>query len=170
MGGKRKKLAGTGRGAVGKSVVIGLKDRKKNKVRATIARCADLPILQSFVRKNTETGVMIYTDEAAAYCGLAQDYGHEVVSHGTKEFVCDMAYACGMAWFWSMFKRMHAVIFRTVSAKHLDLYVTEFADKHNIRNDDMLDQMAGVVAGMPGRRLRYSDLIVENELDSEARS
>ena len=52
-----------------------------------------------------------------------------------------------------------------MSPKHLDRYVNEFSGRHNVRESDTVDQMAGVIAGMAGKRLCYSDLIADNGLD-----
>ena len=41
----------------------------------------------------------------------------------------------------------------------LQRYVNEFAGRHNDRTKDTADQMAAIVRGMGGKRLRYSDLI-----------
>ena len=60
--------------------------------------------------------------------------------------------------FWSMLKRGYAGTFHKISPKHLDRYVTEFAERHNGPEADMLDMMAEVAEGMIGRRLRYEDL------------
>ena len=38
-------------------------------------------------------------------------------------------------------------------------YVTEFSGRHNDRTSDTVDQMAKIVQGMGGKRLRYRDLI-----------
>lgn len=45
-----------------------------------------------------------------------------------------------------------------MSWKHLNRYVGEFTGRHNMREMDTLDQMAQVVLGMNGKRLRYTDL------------
>ena len=68
-----------------------------------------------------------------------------------------------------MLKRAHQGIYRKFSLKHLNRYVTEFAGWHNAREADTIDQMTGVVAGMAGKRLRYSDLTADNGLSSGAR-
>ena len=59
--------------------------------------------------------------------------------------------------------------FHTMSPKHLDRYVTEFAGRHNIREADTVDQMGIIAVGMIGKRLRYDELIQDNGLDSTAR-
>ena len=46
-----------------------------------------------------------------------------------------------------------------LSAKHLHRYVGEFEGRHNARPMDTAEQMAEIVRGMLGRRLRYQDLI-----------
>ena len=176
FGGRRKNMSKTkrsalnGRGTVGKSVVIGVKDRDTNEVRAKVIPSTDAPTLQGFVREHAREGVVVYTDEATAYAGLARDFDHTAVNHSVGEYVRDMAHTNGIESFWSMLKRAHKGTFHKISQKHLDRYITEFAGRHNVRNSDTVDQMVGVVVGMAGKRLRYSDLIADNGLDSGARA
>ena len=176
MGGRRKNMSKAkrstlnGRGTVGKSVVVGVKDRATNEVRAQVVPSPDAPTLQGFVREYAREGAMIYTDEATAYAGLAGDFDHAAVNHSTGEYVRDQAHTNGIESFWSMLKRAHKGTFHKISPKHLDRYVTEFAGRHNVREADTLAQMDGIATGMAGKRLRYRDLIADNGLDSGARS
>ena len=165
---KRKELAGTGRGAVGKAAVAGVKDRETNKVAARRMEETDASALQSFVREHVEPGATLYTDEAAAYAGMPE-FDHESVKHSAKEFVRGMASTNGMEALWSMFKRGYVGTYHKFSEKHLDLYVGEFCGRHNIREADTEDQMAIVARQTVGRRLRYADLIADNGLPSGAR-
>ena len=71
--------------------------------------------------------------------------------------------------FWSMLKRAHKGTFRQMSPKHLNRYVTEIAARHNIRDDDTIDQVRAVILGMDCKRLKYADLLGPNGLDSGAR-
>ncbi len=46
---KRKTLSGTGRGAVGKTAVVGAKERETNKIHAKVIQSVDKPTLQGFI-------------------------------------------------------------------------------------------------------------------------
>ena len=164
---KRKELAGTGRGAVGKVAVVGIKDRETKHVRAKVVEATDKATLQGFVVEHTAPGATVYTDEASAYEGLP--FPHESVKHGVSEYVRGMAHTNGAESFWSMLKRAHMGTFHKMSPKHLDRYVTEFAGRQNVRENDTIDQLGAMVQGMEGKRLTYDELIAPNGLDSGAR-
>lgn len=46
-----------------------------------------------------------------------------------------------------------------MSNKHLGRYVDEFAERHNMRGKDTVDQMALVANRMEGKQLRYKELV-----------
>ena len=99
MGGKErnkhgKKKLRAGRGGVGKSVVIGAKDRATNEVRAEVVEGTDAETLQGFVADHAAPGATVYTDEAKAYKGMP--FNHESVRHSTGEYVREMAHTNGM--------------------------------------------------------------------------
>ena len=165
---KRKALAGTGRGAVGKTAVVGLKDRATNQVRAKVTERVDAPTLQEFVVENTTPDATVYTDDASAYTGLPRK--HETVRHSVSEYVRGMAHTNGMESFWAMMKRAHQGIYHKFSPKHLDRYVQEFSGRHNLRDEDTLVQMGMVVRGFEGKRLTYATLKQPNGLPSGSRS
>ena len=162
MGGKEsnkhkgKKLK-AGRGGVGKTAVVGAKDRKTNKVRAKVVKATDAKTLQSFVFATALAGATVYTDDAAAYKGMP--FEHATVRHSVGEYVDGMAHTNGIESFWSMLKRAHKGVYHKISPKHLQRYVDEFSGRHGIRERDTLDQMQSVVAGMVGKRLMYKELV-----------
>ena len=160
------RAAGSPRGPVGKTPVVGIKDRDSNEVRAEVVHRTDGATLQGFVRANTEPGATVYTDDAAAYRGLARDFDHEAVNHTVSEYVRGQAHTNGMESFWSMLKRAHDGTFHKISPKHLQRYVSEFAGKHNHRESGTLVQMRDTVARLVGRNLLYRDLIADNGLSS----
>ena len=156
-----------GRGTVGKTAVIGAKDRKTNRVTASVIDNVDQPTLQGFVSANVKPGAKVYTDDHRGYEGLPN---HETVRHSVAEYVNGQAHTNGIESFWATLKRAHKGVFHKMSTKHLQRYVNEFAGKHNVRDEDTIAQMVVVVAGLVGKRLMYRDLIAQNGLSSDARS
>lgn len=174
FGGKRKNMSNaqrralkdTGRGAVGKTAVIGIKDRATNRVRAGVITGTGAETLRDFVEKHTEADAMVFTDDAAAYKGMGRE--HKSVRHSVSEYVRGQAHTNGIESFWSMLKRSHDGTFHKISPKHLQRYVSEFAGKHNIRNSDTLAQMRDTVARLVGERLLWRDLTADNGLSNAA--
>ena len=46
-----------------------------------------------------------------------------------------------------------------ISEKHIDRYLSGFVDRHNARDCDTLDQVAQIVPGLVGKRMRYCAVI-----------
>lgn len=153
---EHKKL-NAGRGAVGKTTVVGMKNRDTNQIKAQIVESEDKPTLQGFVTENTTPDTTVYTDEARAYSGLPRT--HQAVGHKVGDWVREQAHTNGLESFWAMLKRGYMGTFHHVSPKHLHRYISEFSGRHNDRPSDTIEQMAHMVKGMVGKRLRYCDLI-----------
>lgn len=165
---KRKALMDTGRGPVGKSAVVGAKDRDSNQVAARVVESTDAETLQGFVAEHAEPGAQVYTDDAKAYQGMPFD--HEAVKHSVGEYVREIAHTNGMESFWAMLKRGYIGINHKMSPKHLHRYVCEFSGRHNVRDANTINQMSVVVSNMVGKRLTFAQLVAKNGLDSGARS
>ena len=176
VGGKRRNMPKhkreelKGRGAVGKTAVVGAKDRQSNKVHAKVVENTDSDTLFSFIEEHAEDGATVYTDDHPAYNQLSKVYHHETVKHSVGEYVRMKAHTNGVESFWSMLKRAHKGTFHKISPKHLNRYVQEFAGKHNVRELDTLGQMEDTVLRLVGRNLLRVDLVVDNGLNSMARS
>ena len=172
VGGKRKnmpkakRLQLEGRGAMGKTAVVGIKDRDTNKVAAQVVKHTDAETLHGFIAERTEADAKVYSDDAPVYDSLPFD--HETVKHSIGEYVREQAHTNGIESFWAMLKRAQTGTFHKMSPKHLDRYVREFAGKHNIREQDTIDQMCHVAAGLVGKRLMYRQLVADNGLSSGA--
>ena len=163
MGGKRKNMAHskrqnlTGRGAVGKIAVVGIKDRDTNGILAPVIDATDAETLQGFVHGNADPDAIVYTDDASAYDGVAR--WHESVRHSVWEYVRGMAHTNGIESFWAVLKRAHKGVYHRMSRKHLQRYVNQFAGKHGVRSMDTIHQMESVVIHLIGKRLMYRDLV-----------
>jgi len=165
---RRKQLEGTGRGAVGKTAVVGAKDRATKQVSAKVVTDTTADTLQEFVKDSAAPEATVYTDDASAYESLPFD--HDTVKHSLQEYVKGDVHTNGIESLWSMMKRAHKGTFHKLSPKHLDRYVQEFAGRHNIRDLDTIEQIESMRGGMEGKRLTYKALIAGNGLASGARA
>ncbi len=145
-----------GRGPVGKTAVVGIKDRATNQVAARVIESTDGETLNGFVDDHSVPEAQVYTDGSSAYRGREN---HEAVAHSVGEYVRGMVHTNGVESFWSMLKRAHKGTFHKLSAKHLQRYVDEFAGRHNLRNLDTIQIMEHIVARMIGKRLMYRELV-----------
>ena len=176
MGGLRRNLSNSqrrqlgtdaGRGPVGKTAVVGIKDRPTNHIAAKVVEATDKSTLHGFIEDHAAPKAKVYSDDAAVYESLS--FHHETVKHSLSQYVRGDAHTNGIESLWSMLKRAHKSTFHKLSPKHLDRYIQEFAARHNLRGLDTLDQMASICTGMEFKRLRYRDLIADNGLPSGAR-
>ena len=160
IGGKERnkhesKRLHAGRGPIGKTAVVGMKDRETNEVAVEVIEATDRPTLQGFVADHAEDTAMVFTDGAQAYEGMIN---HEAVQHSLGEYVDGEVHTNGIESLWAMLKRGIYGTYHHVSEKHAGRYATEFAGRHNNRPNDTIDQVRSVIRGMDGKRLRYQDL------------
>ncbi|MDE0004800.1 MAG: IS1595 family transposase [Rhodospirillaceae bacterium] len=160
---KRKELAGTGRGPVGKTAVAGARQRS-GKVVARPVEKTDAETLVGFVEETVEPGSQVYTDEARAYQGLP--FPHDTVKHSASEYVRGEVHINSIESVWAVLKRSIHGTWHHVSPKHLRRYVNEATFRLNEGNCeiDTLDRMRLFAEGMHGKRLSYDKLIEPNGL------
>ena len=147
-----------GRGSVGKTAVVGIKERGSKQVSAQVIDDTRRTTLHGFIEDHTEACTSVMTDDFISYRQL-DGYKHQFVRHPPGEYVADDVHVNGIESFWSMLKRAHKGTYHKMSRKHLDRYVSEFVGRHNIRELDTAAQMASIVAGFVGRRLVNKDLV-----------
>ena len=145
MGGKEKnkhasKKLHAGRGPVGKQAVVGLRERKSGQIRARTIAGTDAQHLQSAVRAEVQAPAKLYTDGHTAYKGLSE-YDHQTVDHAAGEYVRLQAHTNGIESFWAVLKRGYYGTFHWFSRKHMDLYVQEFATRHNRRRLNLSEHL-----------------------------
>ncbi len=134
IGGRKPKIKGfTGRGAKGKTVVMGILERDGEvftKVVPTAGRKSLIPpIIERLM-----AGTRISTDEWGAYRILKQlGYDHETVNHSADEWVRGATHVNSIEGFWSQLKRSIRGTHVHVSRKHLPKYLGEFEYRYNMR-------------------------------------
>ena len=170
LGGKEKnkhadKKLNARRGTVGKTAVIGVKDRETKQVQAQVFTDTTAEPLTRFVYDISDEEEQVCTDDARAYQVLKRAT-QETVKPAVKEFVNYMARINGTESFWAMMKRGYHGTYRQMSKKHLARYVAEFSGRHNVSEFDTIEQVRRVASGIAGMRLRYTDPMVEERYQS----
>lgn len=165
IGGKERNKHGSkklhaGRGGVGKTAVVGIRD-ENSQVRATPIADTTANTLRSYIKANVPVAASVVTDEFSSYRGLTQDgYTHMTVNHSAGEYVRDFCiHTNGIESFWALLKRGHYGIFHHMSAKHLHRYVNEFAFRQNTKDAGTMGFIEATVGRMAGKRLTYKELI-----------
>ncbi|PPD57935.1 IS1595 family transposase [Dehalogenimonas etheniformans] len=134
IGGARK--GKRGRGADGKTPVVGVVERK-GKVAAKVTGDLKSKSVKPFVIKKVEPSCTLYTDEFQGYRGLGfYVNGHETVNHNNDEWVRGDAHTNTIEGFWSLMKRGISGVYHAVSPKYLQDYVNEYAFRYNHRDDE----------------------------------
>jgi transposase-like protein len=148
-----------GRGAVGKTAVLGMRERD-GRTRAMPIEATDSDVIHDEIREHVDSGSAIHTDEFAAYRGLT-GFTHETVNHGASEYVRGDVTTNGIESFFAVFKGGVYGTFHHVSPKHMHRYVDEFAFRLNEGNvkRHTTQRIDSFVDGTAGKRLTYKDLI-----------
>jgi transposase-like protein/predicted RNA-binding Zn-ribbon protein involved in translation (DUF1610 family) len=146
-GGKR------GRGAPGKTIVMGLASRDGN-MKAVVIPDVKKATLRGVVLDNVEPGSVVSTDELVSYNLLAGDgFKHGVVKHGEKEYA-HYDYRSGETFhvntvegFWRLFKASVRSTHVQISSKHMQRYLSEFTFRASNRErvNGMFDLLVGAL-------------------------
>ena len=165
VGGKEKskhesKKLNAGRGAVGKTAVMGMRERGGRVIAKPVANTS-ADTLQGEIHANIEHGATLHTDEHKGYFGIGSMlYDHATVNHGAGEYVTNGVTTNGIESVWAVLKRgLHGVYHHT-SQKHLSRYVDEFAFRLNDGNvkRHTLKRLDSFVDAAVGRRITYKEL------------
>ncbi len=123
-----------GRGTVGKTAVVGLRE-KKGRTIAKPVNNTDTATLHAMVHQHVETGSILHTDEHSGYQGLdGIFYKHKTINHGQGEYARGNVSTNGLESVWAVIKRGLHGVYHHASDKHLDRYVNEFAFRLNEGN------------------------------------
>ena len=133
IGGKEKnkhksKKLNAGRGAVGKTAVLGIVQRDGDRVAFPIDR-TDAENLSGNINRRVSSGSMVCTDEHSGYNNVSEQLDHHTVNHSAGEYVRGDAHTNTVEGLWSLLKRAHYGIYHTWSRKYLHRYVNEISKR-----------------------------------------
>lgn len=123
-----------GRGSRAKTPIVGLAQRK-GKVKTQPVDRVDSDTLKAIILDNVRQDSRILTDEWKSYTGIGIhfDGGHEVVNHGSGEYVKGDISTNWIESYWSLLKKGIGGIFHHISKQHLAKYCDEFNFRWNYR-------------------------------------
>lgn len=128
-GGKR------GRGAPGKTIVMGLVQRAGNVLTRIVPDCKTIT-LQPVVQNYVASGSLVSTDENPAYRYLGKlGYTHKALNHNQDQWADGIHHTNTIEGFWSHFKCSMKGTHRSISPKHMMKYLVEFEFRFNLRGD-----------------------------------
>lgn len=155
-----KKLK-AGRGPVGKTAVLAMRERGGRTVGSVID-ATDAGTIKTEIFNRVETGSTLHTDEASAYQGLdGLFYTHDTINHTAGEFVRGNVTTNGIESVFAVLKRGLIGVYHHASPKHLGRYVDEFAFRLNDGNvkRHTLNRLDSFILATAGKRLTYAELI-----------
>lgn len=135
VGGKRSG-GKTGRGAPGKTAVLGIVQRQGRVIARAVPNIKGrtvMPIIRGAV---PSTDTRLYTDELPLYEQLYwAGYRHETIKHKAGKYVVGHTHTNTIDGFWSLVKNGLRGVYRQVSPKYLQCYLDEYAFRWNHRCD-----------------------------------
>ena len=143
VGGKKRRGMNRGRPRAGshKTAVFGMAERGGRVVACTVPNVKGKTLLPKVLERVLPAST-VYTDEFPVYNGLRKaGYNHKRIHHAAKVYVSGDTHTNTIEGFWSLVKRGIGGVYHSVSAKHLQSYLSEYAWRYNHRNDPR-DQFA----------------------------
>ena len=157
-----KKLR-AGRGSVGKTAVLGMRERG-GRTRAKVIEKRSIQNIQGEIFEQVEIGSQLYTDDHMVFNDLdGLFYRHETVNHSASEYKRGAAHTNTIESVWAVLKRGLHGVYHHASAKHLFRYVDEFAWRLNEGDvkRHTLERLDSFIDAIVGKRLTYARLIAE---------
>lgn len=145
-------------GGMGKEIVHALVERDGS-VRSHHIPSVNGSTLRPILFENVDTRSALMTDTAGGYMHAGKKFArHEMVDHGTGEYVRGDAHSNTVEGVFSILKRGIVGTYHHVSRKHLHRYLAEFDFRYNNRIANGVDDVARTVAMLKaaeGKRLTY---------------
>ena len=135
IGGKRP--GKRGRGAEGKTIVMGMVERG-GKVKAKVVPDVKARTLVPEIQSSIPVGAAIISDDLPSYRRLAElGYSHDVVPHSLGVYVLGKdIHTNSIEGFWSQLKRSIDGTYHHVEPQHLQKYVDEYSFRYSHRKDE----------------------------------
>lgn len=150
-----------GRGASGKTIVLGALERttrkKISQVKAKVIKERDRKTLKAEISQMVEKGSILYTDGHDGYDSLNAEYVRLVVDHAEK-YVDGTISTNGIENYWTLLKQALKGTYVSVEPFHLFRYLDEQSFRFNTRDGNDRDRFEESLTSIAGRRITYKQL------------
>ena len=143
FGGRRK--GKRGRGAAGKSIVLGLLERD-GRVYTKVVERVTADELMAHIRKHTRKGSVYYTDTFRSYNSLKRWGKHHRLNHAKALAYRGKNHINGIEGFWSFAKHI-LYNYRGVSRYHFPMYLKEVEYRFNHRKENLFKRFLDIYFG-----------------------
>lgn len=123
---------------------------RHGKVKVRVSDVASTPRVTAFIAESVARGSILHTDESPLYIRSSKVYERRAVKHGRFEFVRGENYTNTIEGFWGLLKPALVSTHRSVSKRHLQLYVDERVWHYNHRQQPAY----ALLLEAAGKRLR----------------
>ncbi|NER78445.1 MAG: IS1595 family transposase [Leptolyngbya sp. SIO1D8] len=148
-----------GRGASGKTIVLGALERTTHKkisqVKTRVIKERDKQTLKAEISQMVEKGSILYTDGHDGYDSLNAEYVRLVVDHAEK-YVDGTISTNGIENYWTLLKRALKGTYVSVEPFHLFRSLDEQSFRFNTRDGNDRDRFEESLTSIAGRRITYS--------------
>jgi len=132
-----------------KSIVFGVVERG-GKVAALVTPDASKRSLMPIIKAKVMPQSLIYTDEWITYDSLSKrGFEHRRTPHAEKVYVVGDIHTNTIEGFWSLLKNGIRGVYHSVSSRHLQSYINEYAFRYNHRSDPV--PMYSLIKGQVGQ-------------------
>lgn len=149
-----------GRGTVGKTAVLGMKERG-GRTKAMVLAEVNIETISAAIHANVEPDSHLHTDEAPGYAEMeGVFYRHDAINHGRGEYRRGNVTTNSIESVFAVLKRGIIGVYHSTSKKHLGRYVDEFTFRLNDGNVKVrtLDRLDSFVVATAGKRITYKEL------------
>ena len=146
-----------------KTIVAGILDRAKGKVRAEVVSDRQQDTLDKVIRQHVKLGSIVYTDDHVGYDNLRSRFNHTKLNKKVDGYVRGRIHTQGIENFWALLKRGLSGTYVSVEPAHLFRYVDEQVFRYNNRKDGKeklkdADRFALALKQISNKRLTYAEV------------
>jgi len=164
IGGKEKskhsnRKLHAGRGTVGKTPVIGMRERG-GRTKAYPITGTESENLNREICQNIVAGSTLNTDEHKGYQKISSVYNHEMINHSAGEYARNGVSTNSIESVWALLKRGLHGVYHHASKKHLSRYVNEFTFRLNDGNvtRHTMQRIDSLTQAMVNNHITYREL------------